>query len=251
MIESPTPPQPITTTEAPGSTFAVLMAAPTPVATAQPMSAPTSAGSSSGHGHRGGLGHDRSLTEGADAEVRPHVLAALPVKAGGAVDHAVLERAAVLAEPGLAGVAPAAVATGREPREGDPVARLHRAHALAHRLDLGEALVPQHHRGSALPVALDHVQVGAAHAGGEHAQRHLTPAGRVDLELFDCEWLVRAVEDCAAHAREPTWNPPRSHGDVPTARSRPERSFAAAPAPAATRPPRAGRRRARSAGSRG
>ena len=43
----PTPPQPKTTTVEPGSTLAVLMAAPTPVMTAQPISEATSKGTSS------------------------------------------------------------------------------------------------------------------------------------------------------------------------------------------------------------
>ncbi len=43
----PTPPQPKTTTEEPGTTLAVFMAAPTPVMTAQPMSEATSKGTSS------------------------------------------------------------------------------------------------------------------------------------------------------------------------------------------------------------
>ncbi len=46
--ERPTPPQPITTTDAPGSTLAVFQTAPTPVVTAQPISAATSIGTSDG-----------------------------------------------------------------------------------------------------------------------------------------------------------------------------------------------------------
>ena len=45
---SPTPPQPITTTVSPGRTLAVLMAAPTPVTTAQPSTAARSSGISRG-----------------------------------------------------------------------------------------------------------------------------------------------------------------------------------------------------------
>ena len=43
----PTPPQPKTTTDEPGATLAVLMAAPTPVMTPQPMSEAISKGTSS------------------------------------------------------------------------------------------------------------------------------------------------------------------------------------------------------------
>ena len=42
MAAMPTPPQPNTTTDEPGATLAVLMAAPTPVVTPQPMSEATS-----------------------------------------------------------------------------------------------------------------------------------------------------------------------------------------------------------------
>ena len=42
--ESPTPPQPITTTDEPGSTWAVLTTAPTPVVTEQPIRQATSNG---------------------------------------------------------------------------------------------------------------------------------------------------------------------------------------------------------------
>ena len=47
MTEMPTPPQPNTTHVDPGATFAVLMAAPTPVVTPHPMSEAMSNGTSS------------------------------------------------------------------------------------------------------------------------------------------------------------------------------------------------------------
>ena len=47
MQEMPTPPQPNTTTDEPGVTLAVLMAAPTPVMTPQPTRRPISKGMSS------------------------------------------------------------------------------------------------------------------------------------------------------------------------------------------------------------
>jgi hypothetical protein len=46
----PIPPQPITAVELPALARAVLMTAPTPVATAQPMTAATSKGTSAGMG---------------------------------------------------------------------------------------------------------------------------------------------------------------------------------------------------------
>jgi hypothetical protein len=46
ITDRPTPPQPITATVEPGRTFAVLIAAPTPVVMPQPISAPTSHGTS-------------------------------------------------------------------------------------------------------------------------------------------------------------------------------------------------------------
>ena len=50
MIESPTPPQPKTATDEPGVTFAVLIAAPTPVITPQPIRQARSKGISLGTG---------------------------------------------------------------------------------------------------------------------------------------------------------------------------------------------------------
>ena len=50
MMLRPTPPQPMTATRSPGRTPAVWMAAPTPVVTAQPTSAATGKGMSSGMG---------------------------------------------------------------------------------------------------------------------------------------------------------------------------------------------------------
>ena len=44
IADSPTPPSPTTTTDSPGRTRAVSSTAPTPVVTAQPMSAATSGG---------------------------------------------------------------------------------------------------------------------------------------------------------------------------------------------------------------
>ena len=46
MTDWPTPPQPMTATVEPGSTSAVLSAAPTPVVTPQPISASCSSGTS-------------------------------------------------------------------------------------------------------------------------------------------------------------------------------------------------------------
>ena len=50
ITERPTPPQPITQTDAPGSTCAVLTTAPTPVVTEQPIRHPTSNGTLAGMG---------------------------------------------------------------------------------------------------------------------------------------------------------------------------------------------------------
>ena len=69
ITDSPTPPQPITATEEPASTPAVLMTAPTPVATPQPIRQATSNGSSGGITHGGGRGHDGVGRERADRQV--------------------------------------------------------------------------------------------------------------------------------------------------------------------------------------
>ena len=69
------------------------------------------------------------------------------------------------------------------------------ANTLANRLDDARALVAEHHRRGPLPLALDHVQVGAADAAGRHPHEHLARAWLVELDLADLERPSLLVED--------------------------------------------------------
>ena len=131
MAEMPTPPQPNTTTVEPGSTLAVLMAAPTPVMTPQPISEAISSGTEASIGTTACCGQDDLLGEGpgagepedrlaVDAEVRGHDRVDLDGRAQ-------VRRLAVDAE----GAQPA----GRAPGHDDVVAHLDVGDALA---DLGD-----------------------------------------------------------------------------------------------------------------
>ena len=86
-----------------------------------------------------------------------------------------------------------------EPRQArhHVIARLHRRHVGAHRLDDTGALVAQHdrtvEREAALPI--DDVQVAVAHARGRGADQHLTAPRLVDLDGLDRERLVHLAEN--------------------------------------------------------
>ena len=121
---SPTPPQPMTSTEAPASTSAQRVTAPTPVGTQQPTSAACGHGISLriGHQHLGRAHH--LLGEGADAR---HLVDVLPVARQplGAVEHAPARRVVVaVAEDRAADRAVEAAAALRAEREDDVVAGL-------------------------------------------------------------------------------------------------------------------------------
>ena len=76
-----------------------------------------------------------------------------------------------------------------------------RGDIVAHRLDDAGALVAQHeraiHREAA--VAVDHVQVAVADAGGDGAHQHLAAPRLVDVDLLDGQRLVHLAEDGSGH----------------------------------------------------
>ena len=53
----------------------------------------------------------------------------------------------------------------------------------------------EHHRRRPLPLALHHVQVGAADADGRHPHEHLARARLVELDLVHLERPSLLVED--------------------------------------------------------
>ena len=70
------------------------------------------------------------------------------------------------------------------------IARARRAEGL----DDARALVAEDHVRRARPLAINDVQVGAAHARRDHPNGDLPPAGRVKVQGFGLEPAVRAVE---------------------------------------------------------
>ena len=71
----------------------------------------------------------------------------------------------------------------------------------AHRLDDAGALVAEHERAieREAAVAVDHVQVAVADAGGDGAHQHLAAPRLVDLHLLDGQRFVHLAEDGSGH----------------------------------------------------
>ena len=163
---SPTPPQPMTATESPRVTGAVLMAAPRPAMTPQP-SRPATSGRAAGltlvhwPGRDQGLLRERADPQrgGQDRAVgQGHLLAGV---------------VRVEAVPGPAPLAGAALAADRAPVQDDEVAGRDRGDPVADRLDHAGRLVPEQ-VGVVVPdAAFPVVQVGVADAAGLHPDQGL------------------------------------------------------------------------------
>ena len=71
----------------------------------------------------------------------------------------------------------------------------------ADRLDHAGAFMAQHERTieREAPVAIDHVQVAVADAGGDSAHQHLAAPWLVDLHLLDGQRFVHLAEDGSGH----------------------------------------------------
>ncbi len=122
-IESPTAPSPLTTTEAPAGTFAVLSTAPMPVCTAQPTIAAMSVGRSSGMRTAAVGGYDGALGERRQHQAATHGLS-LPRQPRRAVGVRAADQAGVrLAQGPLVAHAPVAAAARRRHGEHHRVAR--------------------------------------------------------------------------------------------------------------------------------
>ena len=76
------------------------------------------------------------------------------------------------------------------------VAHPHRGDVGTDRLDDAGALMPQHERAieREAAVAIHHVQVAVADAGGDRAHQHLAAPGLVDVDRFDGQWLVHLAK---------------------------------------------------------
>ena len=192
--DSPTPPRPITATVEPAGTSAVLITAPTPVETPQPISAATSGGTPSGIGTTAVAGTTWAVGDRPDREVGEH---GRPVGAGRGASCRRPARGAATASPSTATGARAGTrgrrrhgayhdrATGRPTRPGSrpgPTASID-----------ARALVAQHDRPRSLPVAVADVEVGVADARRGHPHQHLArPAGRRGAASRWCSARPRA-----------------------------------------------------------
>ena len=93
-----------------------------------------------------------------------------------------------------------ALAAGRRPREDRRGRRRPgRRRPVADRLDDARALVAEHHRPRAHPLALDDVQVGAADADGVDAHERVARPGPLEVDRAHDERGARRLEERRAH----------------------------------------------------
>ena len=102
-----------------------------------------------------------------------------------------------------AGLAGTALAAGRRPREDHAVAHREVAHVRPHGLDHARALVAEHHRPRSHPLALDHVQVGAADADRVDAHQRVGRSRPLEIDRADDERGARRLEERRAHPHGP------------------------------------------------
>ena len=170
--DRPMPPQPITATVEPGSTFAAWNTAPTPVITPQPTSAQRSSGTSS-----------RTFTTACSCTsifsakadrlqclVQHLAFPGEPARRAGQQLHL-----GVLAEVGMAGHALRAFAAEHRQAGDDVIAGLDVGDVVADRLDHAGRLVAEHAGGGERIQAFHEMQVGVAEAGKGGAHQHLAP----------------------------------------------------------------------------
>ena len=178
----PIPPRPITATRAPGHTFAVWIAAPTPVETPHPRRHALRSGSSGRHRDRLRRMDDGVRRERAQRE-RPRERRGVPRPADARRLHPRMGAAARDAAPAR----PAGAARHR-PRQHDGIAHARRVHAVADLLDDAGSLVAEQHRERRSPVpVLDRPEIRVTDPAGDQPNEHLTGPGSVDLEVLDAD----------------------------------------------------------------
>ena len=183
--DRPTPPRPITATDAPAGTPAVLVTAPTPVATQQPMSAAAAGSTPSGIGMAAAAG---TTSASARVPIAQYVSTSCPVDRRQRAPPSGMrwrKDGEFGARPWSAGGARAADAAWDEPRQRDRLADREPVDARPERLDDARAFVAEHDRSGPLPLPVAHVEVGMADAGRQHPHAHLAGARLGELEVFD------------------------------------------------------------------
>ena len=199
----PTPPQPKTTTDDPGRTLAVLIAAPTPVVTPQPISEATSNGTSSSiliAACDGTTISSANVPVPAKAEERLIALLEMRNRAGRETEQAEL------------GLTTQTVGTGSarwRPRDDHVIAFGQAGHAVADADDLARTLVPEHHGDRGGDRAVHARQVGVTDTGRRDAHLHLARAGAVGRDAVGDVELVVAdrPQDCRLHRNPPVVTP--------------------------------------------
>ena len=200
--DRPTPPSPMTTTDAPGRTRAV--------SSNRPDAGRHGTADQRGDlgrrvrvdGDRGLGGHDLRRTERSDAAVRADGRAIVAVDA-----HEVLARSVARADrssalPALAAQARRAGAAGRGPGEHDERAQAKVGEPFR---DAGpdrrhdrRSLVAQHDVDGPRPLAVHDVQVRVADAAREHPDRDLAGGRRVEAQCLQCQRFSWPAKDQAA-----------------------------------------------------
>ena len=79
------------------------------------------------------------------------------------------------------------------------VARLHIVDLVTHLLDNARDLVAEHCRWRHPVKAVDKVEVAVANTARNRSYSHLVRRRICHVNVFDQEWLVRAMEDCCFH----------------------------------------------------
>ncbi len=175
----PTPPQPITATDEPASTWAVLMAAPRPVVTPQPIRAAISNGTSSGIGTAQPAPTTTSSVK-VPVPAKPKTSPPGRLKLRGA-----RVREARQAQLGLAALAGRTLPAGGQPADEDPVAGAQAGHPVADVDDLARALVAGDEGGGLREDAAHRGDVGVAEAGGADAELDLSRAEAHRLDVVE------------------------------------------------------------------
>ena len=83
----------------------------------------------------------------------------------------------------------------------DVIADPHRGDVRAHCLDHARTFMAQQERAieREASVAVDHVQIAVADAGGDGADQHFAAPGLVDVDLLNRQRLVHLAEDGGCH----------------------------------------------------
>ena len=192
----PTPPAPKTATVDPGSTRAVLRAAPRPVVTLQPMRAARESAISSPIFTRAFSVEQHLLGVAGDVRELLYRLAFL----GKPRWLSLGTHRAVGAAVGVTGEALLALAAEDGQARDHAVAGLDVAHVRPHRLHDARGLMAEHRGKLGQRIgAIDEVEVAVTDAAGDGAHQHLAPDRLVDVDLLDDERLVGPVKECCFH----------------------------------------------------